>query len=75
MGINFDKERKSFDTGILWSWAGDRWQDGYFYSEEGEERKPFVSSIFSIFDWDRRRGTQPYRVSCLHLPRPEGETL
>merc|ERR1719239_1708253 len=23
-------------TGIIWSWAGQRWQDGYFYSEEGE---------------------------------------
>ena len=25
-------------SGILWSWAGVRWQDGYFYSEEGESR-------------------------------------
>ena len=23
--------------GILWSWAGTRWQDGYFYSDIGKK--------------------------------------
>ena len=35
----FDK-KKNFgilSPGILWSWAGTRWQDGYFYSDIGKK--------------------------------------
>ena len=71
-GQKLDKRGKLW-TGILWSWAGERWQDGYFYSGEGE-RKPCVNSKPNT-SFDRRRGAQPYRVGSLHLPRPEGDTL
>ena len=40
-------QKKNFgilSPGILWSWAGTRWQDGYFYSENGKMAQLFSRS-------------------------------
>ena len=38
MGRILDKKNFGIlSPGILWSWAGTRWQDGYFYSDIGKK--------------------------------------
>ena len=46
------------NSGIYWSWAGGRWQDGYFYSEDGERKPNFNSSnLFKVELVQERGGT------------------